>query len=83
MVRAVVGGYNGTILAFGQTGSGKTHTLLGQIGDVQVGGAGQGGAAQGRRASRPACCQRLLCWAVRACVPRPHMCSCRLAPSLL
>lgn len=34
IVRAVLNGYNGTVLAYGQTGSGKTHTLLGNIEDA-------------------------------------------------
>eukprot|EP00887_Chlorella_sp_A99_P003296 scaffold9.g3296.t1 len=33
VVRSVLAGYNGTVLAFGQTGSGKTHTLLGEVGE--------------------------------------------------
>ena len=29
VLRSVVAGYNGCILAYGQTGTGKTHTILG------------------------------------------------------
>lgn len=31
IIKAVLNGYNGCILAFGQTGSGKTHTILGDL----------------------------------------------------
>ena len=33
LVRAVLSGYNGTLVAYGQTGSGKTHTIAGVEGD--------------------------------------------------
>ncbi|XP_061896968.1 kinesin-like protein KIF3B [Entelurus aequoreus] len=38
LVDAVLGGFNGTVLAYGQTGTGKTHTMQGVPGDPDMRG---------------------------------------------